>query len=338
MNAGPQDELTILIGRVGEQYADPDDWRALIAAGRLRRFDSIAVRRPIGTVYQRAEDVPELAALFDAFDAGAPPPPPSRAPEPVAPEPTVAAPAVPVSPTREPVRVEPARARRAPPPLPPPRPADVRKPSPPPAIFPPEPRRKRGGGGRIGTLVLLALLGFGAVRVVRCAGEDGPVTAARDTVIMYATRETRIRPEPVTGNKPLSTAARGDRLVGEWTVGTDGRSRWLQLTQGRNTGGYAWGVNLAERAPPRLSEVVSAEWRTQAAGRLLAAPKVDADVLAEIGEGQRLRVAGRVGDDWVEIVRSGGGVGYAEATLFETPSGVEAAPAEEETLSVDVVG
>jgi hypothetical protein len=59
-----------LIGRVGEQYADPDDWRALIRAGRLRRIDSIAVRRPGGTAYQRAEEVPELLALFDAADAG----------------------------------------------------------------------------------------------------------------------------------------------------------------------------------------------------------------------------------------------------------------------------
>jgi hypothetical protein len=185
----------------------------------------------------------------------------------------------------------------------------------------------------VGTLVLLAALGFGAVQVVRCAGDGGgSVTTAGETVTVYATRETRVRPEASgTGNEPLGLVERGDRLRGSWTTGLDGRSRWLSVSEGRHEGAYVWGANLTGAAPPRLAEVVDAEWTIRTAGQVLDAPKRGAAVLGDVAAGRKLRVTGRVNDDWVEIARNGGGVAYADATLFETPSGKTAAHGEEQT-------
>ena len=343
MSAGRQDDLTILLGRVGEQYADPDDWRALIRAGRLRRVDSIAVRRPAGTTYQRADTVPELAALFEEHETapagGLPlvsapsvaPTLPSTAVPPVRTDPVAARP----EPGRQetaPAAPELARTIRPDPLRSSPRPADVRRPAPPPSSE--RPRRRKNGCG-LGGLVLMAALGLAAFQLTRCAAGEGAITSADDRVTVYASRETRVRPEPVTGNTPLGLVARSDRLSGEWTTGKDGRSRWLRVAEGRYDGAYVWGANLATDAPPRLRETIDADWRVRTAGPVRAAPRTSAEPLTEVEAGQSLRVAGRVNDDWVEVLRSGGGVGYAAADLFETPSGSGVGGGE--VLSVEVV-
>jgi hypothetical protein len=138
----------------------------------------------------------------------------------------------------------------------------------------------------------------------------------------------------VTGNTPLGVVGRGDRLKGEWTTGRDGRSRWLRVTDGRYDGAFVWGANLATAAPPRLKQSVEADWRVQKGGPVRAAPQATAETLTDVQAGQSLRVAGRVDDDWVEVLRTGGGVGYAASDMFGTAS---ASDSGEEVLSVEVV-
>jgi hypothetical protein len=180
MSAGRQDDLIILLGRVGEQYADPDDWRALIRAGRLRRMDSIAARRPTGTTYQRADAVPELAALFEEEEAtprAAASPAPPTAPPVITPLPrSTAVPSVGAEPAgrsaepsrrpAEPSPVEPVRPPRLEPTRAPPRPADVRRPEPAASMDRPRGRRRNGCG--LGGLVLMGVLGLAAFQLTRC--------------------------------------------------------------------------------------------------------------------------------------------------------------------------
>ena len=68
MAGGP----VVLLGQ-GEQYDDPDDWRELMRARRIRRGVEVAVRRDGLTALHRPENVPELAAVLDAVDPPGPP-------------------------------------------------------------------------------------------------------------------------------------------------------------------------------------------------------------------------------------------------------------------------
>lgn len=145
----------VLLGQ-GEQYEDPDDWRELIRARRIRRGLELSVRRDGVTTLVRPEDVPELAAVLDVVD---PPGPPSQIP------PTPSAPA------RAPGTAVPLAGgeRRPDPAARSVEPAEAAEGAPPPSRTLPTAAPRRGWRPAL----LLVAIGVGALLVLRLCSADG---------------------------------------------------------------------------------------------------------------------------------------------------------------------
>ncbi len=186
----------------------------------------------------------------------------------------------------------------------------------------PKQTRKRPAWGWI----IAILLGAATVSwwQSREGGDGASAPAAGATVRTYVTRETRIRISPTAdGNNPVASLDRGDRLTGVWTTGADGTTPWLRITEGRHSGRYAWGANLAADPPPPLTRSIDADLTTLSSATLRASPAADAAPLTEVAAGVTLRVAGELATGWYEIRRPAGGVGYLPPGSLSEGAGLQ---------------
>jgi len=136
---------------------------------------------------------------------------------------------------------------------------------------------------------------------------------------VWVTRTTRLRDNTTAdGSQVLSDLTRGERLEGKWVMGSDGETPWLETEwQGRTA--YAWGRNLAATELPVLTEPMQGE-RLLATGAIVREGPADAsEVLDTVSASTEVEPVGGVGNGWVEIARSGGGVGYVKASDLSHP-------------------
>lgn len=133
---------------------------------------------------------------------------------------------------------------------------------------------------------------------------------------MWVTRTTRLRDRPTSdGSTVLTNLGRGDRLTGEWVLGSDRETRWLRINwEGREA--YAWGSNLAESQPPPIVQEVHGDFILLAGAIVREYPRDDAREVDRLSAPRAVEIVGVVPDGWVEIARSSGGVGYVRPAQF----------------------
>ena len=134
---------------------------------------------------------------------------------------------------------------------------------------------------------------------------------------LWVTRITRLRDAPTSdGSSVIATLGRGDQLSGEWIMGRDGETPWLRVNW-EDGQGYAWGANLSEVNPPRIIRDVSGNWQLAPGAIVRAQPRDDAREVDRVSTATPVDVVGLVADDWVEIARASGGVGYVRPAQFQ---------------------
>ena len=240
--------VSIFVGRRGARTSDTSEWRALIRDERLRRTDTVAVRREGETTWMPAGEVPELKALFDE----------------VAVEPTPVAAPPPAAPFEEPI-APPIDAYVLPATYAEDHPAEPHDMTAPPGFgsesatpaVPVTPRPgaepRKGGGCATAFWLLLVVVGIIVFLAVRsCQGPTspyGPVAgteAEAATVTRYAARDLNVRDRVSTEATIVGRLRRGEPVVGRWV----GRDRdWLEVTEGEFLGRYIYAANLSANPP-----------------------------------------------------------------------------------------
>lgn len=331
--------VSIFVGRRGARTSDPEEWLALIRDERLRRTDTVAVRRDGETAWTPAGDVPELRPLFDQAEAEGPVPnlPPSRPAPHSASQQQASDPsdgyvlpadfagidpdaykdadtAVPVTPAgfgSEPETAKPAKPPRRP-------------------TAPPQPRR--GGGCATAFWITLLLLGGAVFLGLRaCGGDSGErrsaetaaAIASAEPVDRFVTRTSRVRSAPSAASAPpVGQLRRGEAVTGVLTADpNDVNIVWMRLTAGRWPDRYVWAANLDTQPPPRLLGGAGGMRTVASRGDMRLRPDSGAERLARLSPGDRLRVAGSVGGGWLEVLRPSGGVAYVREEALRPDAG-----------------
>lgn len=174
----------------------------------------------------------------------------------------------------------------------------------------------------VGGLVALVLV-VGGVSWAVVGGNlsAGPSVAGmpRGRQTVWVTRTTRLRDMPTAdGSQVLSDLTRGQRLEGKWIMGSDGETPWLE-TEWQGQTAYAWSRNLTDAELPTLTEPMEGE-RLLAAGAVVRErPNDSTEALDTLTASTEVEPVGGVGNGWVEIVRTGGGVGYVKASELSFP-------------------
>lgn len=142
--------------------------------------------------------------------------------------------------------------------------------------------------------------------------------SGRQTV--WVTRTTRLRDGPsAEGTIVLADLQRGDRLEGEWIIGSDGETPWLR-TEWQGRPAYAWGRNLAYQERPTIVADLGGTLSMAAGAVLRDSPSEDAAALDTLSAPLDVQAVADVGGGWVEIARAGGGVGYVRREALSQSS------------------
>lgn len=337
--------VSIFVGRRGARTSDPEEWLALIRDERLRRADTVAVRRDGDTVWAPAGDVPELRPLFDQVEreAGGPPPrplPAAPSEAPTAPPDHHVLPAGfgPLNPDAEDktaTAVAAAGGFGSEGEPPPPTKSAKRAPA-------PQRPARRGGCATavwvsllvLGGLLFLALRGCGRDEATRRSSETAAAIASAEPVDRFVTRTSRVRTAPsATSAPPVGQLTRGEAVTGVLTADpNDSSIVWMRLTRGRWADRYVWAANLDAQPPPRLLGGPSGLRIVASRGDSLIRPDRGADRLSRLSPGDRIRVAGSVGGGWLEVLRPSGGVAYIREDALR-PEGGAPAPSENEAAA-----
>lgn len=141
-------------------------------------------------------------------------------------------------------------------------------------------------------------------------------------VTQFVTRLTRVRDAPTaSGSQVIGNVHRGDVMKGTWVDGGEG-SRWLKVIGAGGAVTYVWGANLTATAPiPLVSAPAGrAEFTPSEPVELKSEPRPDAPLIETLPANVKATIAGEVADDWTEVLRPNGGVGYIlTETLSNTP-------------------
>ena len=174
----------------------------------------------------------------------------------------------------------------------------------------------------IAIAVSLAVTAY--VLVIAPAGADTE-QAEPETHIRFVTAKANIRNRPaVTGSAIVGQVDRGARLTGALVPGPDARYPWLELADGR---GFVSSVNLAVQAPPALARsFADIAWFAEGRTVLLAAPYESSSPVETVADRSRVILTGITANGFVEVKRSGGGVGYFRAPAGFDPERQEPAP------------
>ncbi len=236
-------------------------------------------------VTREPEARPAASADVPRQGAALPTPPPARSIE---------------APTRPPVK--PVQA--------PPKPAEPAAPVAAPIVTKPP---TRGGSGRPLLFVVGAIYVFWGLYVL---GQDDKSGSDGAQLTVYVTRPVNVRAGAGPGFNGIAQLDRGTVLHGAWTTGSDGQTRWLQISDGTYQGDYAWGRNLSASEPPALSDGLAGNQVARVAGDIHAAPDETSTVVGSIAAGEAVSVAGVTGS-WAEVLlQRNGGVGYLPRSTF----------------------
>lgn len=147
----------------------------------------------------------------------------------------------------------------------------------------------------------------GSSETAYSAGADSsPLAEAKQ---FFAMTEANIRDKPTTaGSVILGKMPRGSAVTGTVKLGTDDRSEWLQLADGK---GFIAMVNLAELAPPEIVKSLNDKiWTADAVVEIWSQADTSGPLLDRVSEGTKLTLAGLTANDFIEIKLRKGGVGY----------------------------
>lgn len=143
---------------------------------------------------------------------------------------------------------------------------------------------------------------------MRVLAGDQALPSGRQTV--WVTRTTRLRDGPgAEGTSVLADLQRGDRVEGEWIIGSDNETPWLR-TEWRGRSAYVWGRNLAYHERPAILVELEGTFSMASGAVLRERPAEDAAALDTLTAPLNVQVVADVGGGWAEIARAGGGVGY----------------------------
>lgn len=218
----------------------------------------------------------------------------------------VAGPVVEDAPAIEPAIVEPT-------PPPPPEPAPVYGT---PEASAPEAKKPNwlliGGGAAILLLLLLYYLIFirddvssntPAATTEKIEAKEGVETQ------YYAVADANIRDKATTvGTQIVGKLLRGTAASGTVITGADGTTQWLELADGK---GFVAMSNISETQPPQIVKPLGDRiWIADAPIDLWAQPDAAAPVLDRVAAGTALTLYGLTANDYIEVKRPKGGVGY----------------------------
>lgn len=130
---------------------------------------------------------------------------------------------------------------------------------------------------------------------------------------MYIVADANIRNSATAqGSNIVTKLLRGIKVNGVMQIGADGESQWFKLGDGR---GYIGAINLSAVEPPKLATILNdREWFLPSKLMLRASPSDNAAVLETIAAGAKVALAGLTENNFVEVKRPKGGVGYISAT------------------------
>ncbi len=189
----------------------------------------------------------------------------------------------------------------------------------PPVAPPPAPAPANRGVMIVAAVAIAASLVITAYVLVIAPTGSGADTEQATAQIQtrFVTAKANIRNRPaVTGSAIVGQVERGARLTGALVPGPDARYPWLELADGR---GFVSSVNLAAQAPPALARsFADVAWFAEGRTVLLAAPYESSSPVETIADRARVILTGVTGNGFVEVKRSGGGVGY-----FRAPDGFD---------------
>jgi len=154
--------------------------------------------------------------------------------------------------------------------------------------------------------------------VTQVLAGDQALPSGRQTV--WVTRTTRLRDGPgAEGTTVLADLQRGDRVQGEWILGSDGETPWLR-TDWRGQPAYVWGRNLAYEERPAILVELEGTLSMASGAVLRERPTEDAVALDTLSEPLDVQVVADVGGGWIEVARAGGGVGYVRQEVLSQSS------------------
>lgn|GEM_PF-2326147 len=145
-------------------------------------------------------------------------------------------------------------------------------------------------------------------------------------VTEYATQEAPIW----TSSDPAASTVigrfqRGDTVTGAWTLGPDGKTRWLKVKWG-SAKGYVPALVLSDRARPPLATANAGSRTALAAGMVYPEPDGATTVVDSVAPGDGLAIRGVTPDGWVEVGLKSGAVGYVKTDVFQAPPPPPPAP------------
>lgn len=169
-------------------------------------------------------------------------------------------------------------------------------------------------GGGAGILLLLLLYYFIFLR----DDVSGPTTPATTEKVeakevaetqYYAVADANIRDKATTvGTQIVGKLLRGTAAAGSVITGADGTTQWLELADGK---GFVAMSNISETEPPQIVKPLGDRiWIADAPVDLWAQPDASAAVLDRIAAGTPLTLFGLTANDYIEVKRPKGGVGY----------------------------
>ncbi len=169
----------------------------------------------------------------------------------------------------------------------------------------------------IAAIAIAASLAVTAYVLVIAPDDSVTEQAAEQTQTRFVTAKANIRNRSaVTGSAIVGQVERGARLTGVLVAGPDARYPWLELADGR---GFVSSVNMAVQAPPALARsFADVAWFAQGRTVLLAAPYESSSPVETVADRARVVLTGITANGFVEVKRSGGGVGY-----FRAPAGFD---------------
>jgi uncharacterized protein YgiM (DUF1202 family) len=125
----------------------------------------------------------------------------------------------------------------------------------------------------------------------------------------FAMTEANVRDKPTTVDSSiLGKMPRGSQVTGVVKLGADGKSSWLELTDGK---GFIAMVNLAESEPPEITKALNDKiWVADATMDIWSTADISGNLLERVSEGTKLTLSGLTANDFIEVKLPKGGVGY----------------------------
>jgi hypothetical protein len=144
--------------------------------------------------------------------------------------------------------------------------------------------------------------------VVRPEQAATEIAASVEPQSYFAMTEANIRDKPTTVDSViLGKMPRGSRVTGIAKLGADGKTNWLELSDGK---GFVAMVNLTENEPPEIARLLNDKvWIADSTLDIWAAADTSS-LLDRVSEGTRLTLSGLTTNDFIEVKLPKGGVGY----------------------------